>query len=600
MKKIRILLIIMLTLSSLICACGKHDDASDDFSAENTEEITLEETSAEQFRKGYDLSVDSGQREEAENDCKKAMELIRDIYGQADKGDASNVVLSDETVLKMQEKLKETEIPVVAGVTYSDMDNFESVDRFLLECMDGICGSVIVYEVYSSGGIGRKKFIFDGTDMYVLSTNAVWNTENEPQITYVSYTRIKEWRYTEKGWFCYELCVPEPPAVTEIIDGSHLLRVKPMGEDNRAISEKCLLGLGYQGNNLLSSNWNAEHMEKLDYNGLYEYLYAMKYHEKFNSGDYPDGIPKLEFESLIMEYLPVTAEQIRDYAVFDEEMQAYKWVRLGCFNYVPTYFETSVPEVTDIRENADGTITLTVDAVCEMILCDDAVITHELTIQMKEDGSFQYLGNKILNDGIRYIPEYQYRFNAKMTEEGLRSTDIGKPDSQEDTDTDENDIDLIDDIDTIEEINECMIPEQSFDITLDDWGEVKFVSCKPKKPVFCDYEASFFLIRNEQILYQFPYMNEHNKKDYTGCFYSIEAVAFRDINDDRKKDIIIIFHYISGAGRTGMVPRPKTRIFLAGENEFYLARDIMADVEKYILEEDMTIENICNFLTMKK
>lgn len=184
----------------------------------------------------------------------------------------------------------------------------------------------------------------------------------------------------------------------------------------------------------------------------------------------------------------------------------------------------------------------------------------------------------------------------KIEETNSQSTDIGKPDSQEDTDTDENDIDLIDDIDTIEEINECMIPEQSFDITLDDWGEVKFVSCKPKKPVFCDYEASFFLIRDEQILYQFPYMNEHNKKDYTGCFYSIEAVAFRDINDDGKKDIIIIFHYISGAGRTGMVPRPRTRIFLAGENEFYLAKDIIEDVEKHILEKDMTIENIYNYL----
>ena len=121
------------------------------------------------------------------------------------------------------------------------------------------------------------------------------------------------------------------------------------------------------------------------------------------------GIPKGEFERLIMEYLPVTAEDIQDYAVFDEEKQTYVWERLGCFNYAPTYFGTSFPEVTDIRENKDRTVTLTVDAVCSMILCDDAVITHELTVQFAEDGSFQYLGNKILNDGISNIPEYQYR-----------------------------------------------------------------------------------------------------------------------------------------------------------------------------------------------
>ena len=121
------------------------------------------------------------------------------------------------------------------------------------------------------------------------------------------------------------------------------------------------------------------------------------------------GLPKGEFERLIMEYLPVTAEEIQDYAAFDKEKQTYAWVRLGCFNYAPAYFGTSFPDVTDIRENEDGTVTLTVDAVCSMVLCDDAVITHELTVRFSEDGGFQYLGNKILDDGISNIPDYQYR-----------------------------------------------------------------------------------------------------------------------------------------------------------------------------------------------
>ncbi len=128
-----------------------------------------------------------------------------------------------------------------------------------------------------------------------------------------------------------------------------------------------------------------------------------------NSEDYPNGIPKEEFENLIMEYLPITAEQIREYAVFDEENQTYLWARLGCFNYAPTFFGTSLPEVVAIKENEDGTVTLTVEAVCDMVICDDAVITHELTVRFAEDGSFQYLGNEILNDGIMQIPDYQYR-----------------------------------------------------------------------------------------------------------------------------------------------------------------------------------------------
>ena len=58
---------------------------------------------------------------------------------------------------------------------------------------------------------------------------------------------LKEWKYTDKGWFCYELCVPEPPEVSEIMDGSCLIRIKPMTEEQREMSEKCVRGLGISG-----------------------------------------------------------------------------------------------------------------------------------------------------------------------------------------------------------------------------------------------------------------------------------------------------------------------------------------------------------------
>ena len=245
------------------------------------------------------------------------MELYLDIYETADKGIASNVVLDDQTVLEIQKKVKDAGYPIATMVTYSNMENYESVDSFLKECMEGKRGSVVIYEIHNDGGLGRMKFIFDGTDMYVVSTRGIWNADNKPGISYISYTRLKEWKYTEKGWFCYELCVPEPPEVSEIMDGSCLIRIKPMTGEQCEMSERCVRGLGYQGQNLLCSNWNVENMSELDYNGMFEYLYGMKYGEKFNSEDYPNGIPKEEFESLIMEYLPITAEQIREYAVFD-------------------------------------------------------------------------------------------------------------------------------------------------------------------------------------------------------------------------------------------------------------------------------------------
>lgn len=408
MKKKRILPIIMLMCSVLLCACNHNRKSMKSEFAEKDGEKEYAESTDRQIEKGYDLPIDARQRAEAEEDCKEMMGLILELYKNADKGSASNVVIADEVIDQMVEKLKATGCPVTITEIYSNMENYMKLEDFLNAAIAGRGGSAVVYEIHSDGGIGRHKYSYDGKDMYVLSAKAAWG-DDKPVITYISYTRIKEWKFTDKGYFCYELCVPEYPEVSEIVDGSCMVRVKPITEENREMSEKCVLGLAYQGNNLLCSDWDADHMERLDYNGMYEYLYAMKYQEQFPSEDYPDGIPKDEFERLIMEYLPVTAEEIQSYVVFDEEKQTYAWVRLGCFNYAPTYFGTSFPEVTDIKENEDGTVTLTVDAVCSMILCNDAVITHELTVRFSEDGGFQYLENKILDDGISNIPEYQYR-----------------------------------------------------------------------------------------------------------------------------------------------------------------------------------------------
>ena len=85
----------------------------------SVEEMASEEGAAsedkegkERLQKGYDLPVEEGDWKEAEADCKMMMGLILDIYRQADKGEASNIVLNDETLLAMQEKVSETGFPV--------------------------------------------------------------------------------------------------------------------------------------------------------------------------------------------------------------------------------------------------------------------------------------------------------------------------------------------------------------------------------------------------------------------------------------------------------------------------------------------------------
>lgn len=398
----RYLCAVCILVLSGIAGCSNVPQTKIHIPENDSEELASKQNNSkeeqEQLEKGYNLPVDDGERKEAERDCKKVMELISDIYKHAEKGETSNVVLSDETVLKMQDKLKETRCPVTTAVTYSNMENYKDMEDFLKESQKNKSSQKVIYEIRSDGGINRMKYIFNGTDMYILGTSAIWNKENKPEITYSSYTRIKEWRYSKKGWFCYKVCVPEPPEVSEMVDGSYLVRVKPMNEQHRKMSKKCVKGLGYQGHNLLNSDWDMNHLEELDIMGMYEYLYEMKYQKEFPAESYPEGIPKKEFEKLIMEYLPITAKQLQKYVTFDEGKQIYTWGEEGCFNYIPSFIGTSVPEVTKIKENKDGTVTLTVDAVCEMVLCDDAAITHELIIKFNKDGGFKYLGNKILEN----------------------------------------------------------------------------------------------------------------------------------------------------------------------------------------------------------
>ena len=405
-----------MTLCVFCCSCSQKTNDVKKTSSQHEKKLksvpnnTKEDViSEEDLEKGYDLPVSAQENEEATRDSMQIMSGLEHIYRNADKGDSLNVVLDNKSICKMIKKIKQQGYSVTVSEDYSNMENYKRFSSFLAKAQKKQKGSGVIYEVHSEGSIGREKFIYDGKEMFLLASNASWDDNGKPIITFVSYTRIKKWRYSRKGWFCYELCVPEYPEVTEMVDGSCLIRIKPMSDNKRKLSRKCVRGLAYQGNNILCSNWDQEHMQKIDYNGLYEYLYAMKYNKKFNEKKYPSGIPKDQFEQLIMEYLPVSREDIEKYASYNEKKKTYDWMRLGCFNYAPNFFGTSIPEVTKIKHNSNGTVTLTVDAVCEMVLCNEAVITHELTVKFNKDGSFRYLGNKILNGGIKKIPEYQYR-----------------------------------------------------------------------------------------------------------------------------------------------------------------------------------------------
>nr|WP_249931029.1 DUF4163 domain-containing protein [Paenibacillus polymyxa] len=106
---------------------------------------------------------------------------------------------------------------------------------------------------------------------------------------------------------------------------------------------------------------------------------------------------------------------------------------------------------------------------------------------------------------------------------------------------------------------------QSFQTTLEGFGKVRFVSTKTRENEIP--KNYFFLLDDrERIIYSFPdmYGNEWWYADE-----GIEAVAFRDVNKDGLKDIIIIAHYETGTGPDGAKPFPIADIYFQKKNKTF-------------------------------
>lgn len=362
---------------------------------------------------GYNLPVEDEEQAAAEADCIAALDKIHEVYldyylgnsldecqtidlvHTTDENGNRYVMLTDDIIGEMVEVLGKEGVPVSrSDRLMQSMPNYEKMHQFLLQSSHGKQGEVVLYEICESGGLNRKKFSFDGEEMYVLNCAGTWNYEGRSSISRITYNRIEEWEYTEKGWFCYTVCVPEPGEGQAEVNGNSVLRIKPVNQEYQEFCEKWLLPIGYQRNNLFSEEWDAEQMENLKYNELYEYFYVMKYGKSFDSKQFSEGIPKEEFEALMISYLPVSKKQLQTYAVYDSDSETYVCIQEECRDYAVDGFGTSIPEITDICEQADGTIIVTADVVCGMA-GEDAVYTHEVILKFMEDGNVMYLGNHL-------------------------------------------------------------------------------------------------------------------------------------------------------------------------------------------------------------
>jgi hypothetical protein len=139
-----------------------------------------------------------------------------------------------------------------------------------------------------------------------------------------------------------------------------------------------------------------------------------------------------------------------------------------------------------------------------------------------------------------------------------------------------------------------IITTQTFDAEFPHFGKVKFASYKGTGNV---NRFNFYFLKGGVIEYQFADFYG-NKQGWMAD--EIVAVAFKDLNNDNLKDVIIIANYMTGIGPDAAVPFPVIGVYI-NKTEYFdhydaLNSDInsdlsiksVADVVKYFKEKKIT------------
>ena len=84
-----------------------------------------------------------------------------------------------------------------------------------------------------------------------------------------------------------------------------------------------------------------------------------------------------------------------------------------------------------------------------------------------------------------------------------------------------------------------VIEDQSFDVSLEDWGDLRFLSCEPEDG---EGQFRFVLEKDGKTVYVFPAMYDDSAFDWKPV--GVNFVTFPDLNGDGRKDAIMSMNYV--------------------------------------------------------
>lgn len=293
-----------------------------------------------------------------------------------------------------------------------NMANAENAEMFLSEVAENRDAGCTILQVMYDKSFVRFDFKSGGNNVMITRRFYVWDNNSfveKNEEKYKAYT----WKYTD-GYLFFEKYRMGG------YDGDSAytaLRVEPLDEKLRVLNRKYIKTIGYDSNNLFTTNWDESDMNKINYYDIYEALYKMKYGMSSPYSD--EGVTYMIegklYEKVFQEYLPVSTDVLQHVNVYDVSRQMYQYRTRGMFDHSVTPL-VPFPEVVDAEYNADGTITLIVNAVSEK---DESgrLFTHKVTIKEKENDGFEHVSNDVLTMGKEGIYWYRDRLSDKEWQE---------------------------------------------------------------------------------------------------------------------------------------------------------------------------------------
>ena len=333
-------------------------------------------------------------------------EVYRDIYNEAAE---TNTLASLETKRRIVARLGENGYVAVDSENQVDMAGAEQVMEFCKAVNEKKSATLTIIVIKD---LGFRKFDLKTEDGSVNIVRGYYQydqngcLQNRDTVSYPADI----WWYTEEGYLIFEgSYFSDENFVLTLSDASEhtALRILPLDETCRELNRKYILPAGYEQNNIFLTDWSEEDFGDLDFYDVFDIFYPVLYRQPvpyITDENLGVGavyrIPEAIFENVIMTYMDIDKETLRQKTTYLSEEAAYEYRPRGF--YEVEYSDIPYPEVVDYivsdadGENPDGTITLIINAVYPNGNTSLAY-SHRTVIRLLDGDGFQYVSNEMIS-----------------------------------------------------------------------------------------------------------------------------------------------------------------------------------------------------------